>query len=71
MAAFSKSRNRMEPLGNRLPDWIDLEKARTALKVGTGKKALRIAIIDSGVRRATQNWRVFSLQMMSRFIRTG
>ena len=33
---------------NRLPQWIDLEKARAALKSGTGK-AIRIAIIDSGV----------------------
>ena len=58
----------MEPLENRLPDWIDLEKARRRKAV---RESFRIAIIDSGVRRATQNWRVFSLQMMSRFIRTG
>ena len=38
----------MESLVNRLPQWIDLEKARAALKSGTGK-AIRIAIIDSGV----------------------
>jgi subtilisin family serine protease len=38
----------MESLVNRLPQWIDLEKARAALKSGTGK-AVRIAIIDSGV----------------------
>jgi subtilisin family serine protease len=38
----------MGSLVNRLPQWIDLEKARAALKGGTGK-AIRIAIIDSGV----------------------
>ena len=41
-----RSRNRMEPLENRLPDWIDLEKARRRKAV---RESFRIAIIDSGV----------------------